>query len=124
MCSVIEGRGTSLNKAQLVGLESGTMLVPSYGWQEFLGPFYSHLKAIKSLFHFKINDNATVVAYTAEVQDVSYQLLKDPSKIPPKDLPKHIPPPGLSLERSKYLYNIRHFVRDDCKDLLCPAVHE
>ena len=47
MCSVIEGSAESLNKAQLVGLEDGTILVPTYNWQDFLGPYYKTLKGIK-----------------------------------------------------------------------------
>ncbi|GFO19330.1 hypothetical protein PoB_004583500 [Plakobranchus ocellatus] len=54
-----------------------------------------------------------------------YQLLKELSNPPPRQLPEPLSPPGLSPERSKYLFqNKRQFVREDCQDILCPAVPE
>ena len=60
----------------------------------------------------------------ADSEEASYQLLKNPSVLPPPpaDLPQPLSPPGLSYQRQKYLYeNIRQFcAQDDRADLTCP----
>ncbi|GFN80987.1 hypothetical protein PoB_000749300 [Plakobranchus ocellatus] len=101
------------------------MLVPTYDWQSFLGPYFKPLRGIKSLFHFRFVDGATVFARTTDGEELEYQLLKELSNPPPRQLPEPLSPPRLSPERSKYLFqNRRQFVREDCQDILCPAVPE
>ncbi|XP_030833175.1 uncharacterized protein LOC115920747 [Strongylocentrotus purpuratus] len=42
------------NIPRLVGLEDGTVIVPSYDWQSFLAPFFFPLAGIKKYHHIRI----------------------------------------------------------------------
>ena len=44
---------TGVNIPQLVGLEDGTVLVESYGWQQHLTPYFRPLPQIKQIQHFR-----------------------------------------------------------------------
>ena len=43
--------GSKVNITQLVGAEDGTVLVPTYNWQEFVNPAYRQLLGIKPMGH-------------------------------------------------------------------------
>jgi hypothetical protein len=44
---------TGVNITQLVGLEDGTVLVESYGWQQHLTLYFRPLPQIKQYQHFR-----------------------------------------------------------------------
>ena len=117
----------SPNVAQLVGSQSGDVIVPMYNWSGFFEEFTnkSALKGINQMhhFHFKSSHPGKVfVKDTLDGPERMINLLKVPSWQPsPQDLPDPIIPPGLSSERQHYLYDrIREFVPPDLQDSVCP----
>jgi hypothetical protein len=44
---------TGVNIPQLFGLEDGTVMVESYGWQQDLTPYFRPLPQIKQYQHFR-----------------------------------------------------------------------
>ena len=116
------------NVAQLVGSQSGEMIVPTYNWSSY---FDEHtvktaLKGIKKMqhFHFSSRFPGQVKVYNElDGNEKTITLHKDPSWTPtPTDLPEYIVPPGLSLERQWYLHDkIREFCPDSCQDIVCPG---
>ena len=113
--------------AQLVGSQSGEMIVPTYNWSSY---FDEHtvktaLKGIKKMqhFHFSSRFPGQVKVYNElDGNEKTITLCKDPSWTPtPTDLPEYIVPPGLSLEHQWYLHDkIWEFCPDSCQDIVCP----
>ena len=117
--------------AQLVGLQSGETIVPTYNWSDHCDQYTSKtaLKGIKRMQHFHFSNRFPgQVKVTNEVDGIerTITLLKDPSQTQTLgELPDVIVPPGLSLEWQWYLYDkIREFCPDHCKDLVCPRPTE
>lgn len=52
MEEVVEGSAQA-NRAQIVGWEDGTSLVPLRDWQNFLKPVFNPLPGIKKYHHFR-----------------------------------------------------------------------
>ena len=53
---------------QLVGTEDGTVLVPTYNWQEFVNPAYRQLLGIKPMGHFGFSaDHPGMVFYRTTI---------------------------------------------------------
>ena len=50
---VLDSTVTGDNIPQLVGLEEGTVLVESYGWQQHLTPYFRPLPQTKQYQHFR-----------------------------------------------------------------------
>lgn len=111
---------TGVNVPQLVGLEYGTVFVPIYDWQNYLGPFFKALLGIKQIHHFRFcSSTPGIVHYKMKPndQELSFTLLARTVT----GHPVIIPPPRLPLQRQWYLYNkIREFVDDKNKDVTCP----
>lgn len=142
MASVVN-RSASCNMAQLVGLEDGTCIVPNYDWQQFLTPHGRALPGIKKMHHFRsVSTFALIidcwpgsffrfektrpgtVMYKDDLEDEwqEFVLIPQPEKMLPAKMPKQVPPPGLSLQRQQYLHQqIRPFVEEQFRDVLCPA---
>ena len=115
------------NVAQLVGTQSGDVIVPMYNWSEFFEEYTikTALKGISQMHHFHFTSSApgkVTVKDNVNDKERTISLLKVPSWQPSSgELPDRIIPPGLSLERQKYLYEkIREFVPHDLQDLVCP----
>lgn len=113
------------NIPQLVGLEDGTVNVPTYNWHEFFQGAFKTLPGIKPIGHFFFTrDEPGKVFYketlTDEQQSATLAVLDRVANLPP--MPNIIPPPGLPLERQRYLYNnIREYIPADRRDVVCPA---
>ena len=62
---------------------------------------------------------------TSESPEEQFDLMVDSDDLLPPAAPVAIKPPGLGYERQQYLYkNIRRFVKDCYKDVLCPSPPE
>lgn len=130
------------NIAQLVGHEDGSSFVPVGDWAEHLKPFCRTFSGIKSYQHFRYVRYVSVFLkniiflscrFTSEkpgfmmpkatasgVEEQPFQLCKEPCNLP-SDPPTAILPPGLDQKRLDYLYkNIRQFVDEPFKDIVCP----
>ena len=116
-----------INRAQLVGNESGVDFVPVYDWQKYFNEIFRTIKNLKKFFHFRFSTVTPGQAFTRTrllgVAEEEHTLIKPGAAafIAANPLPRVIPPPGISPERAQYLFrNIRRFVSDECKDILCP----
>lgn len=114
-----------VNECQLVGSQTGKVIVPVRDWADFLSPRFRRLVRIKQYHHFNFSTSFPGVVKVqphAGATEEQQHLLKDPSWKPDAtNLPPIIQPTGLSLERRQYLFEkIREFCRDNTKDLVCP----
>lgn len=122
----------TVNSAELVGKEDGTVLIKQYDWAEFFKPVFkaTAFKGIKKLHHLVFSKDTPGCAIVREYPDSTIKKLtllssdcEDWSPVP-SDLPPELLPPGLSQERKEYLYSkIREFCPPDCKDIVCPDPH-
>ena len=116
-----------VNHAQLVGAQDGTVIVPTYDWAGYFDPYFKQaaFKGIKMLHHMRFSNThhgKAFVKNSVDSQEKEISLLRNPAWHPDKkELPPIVPPPGLSLERRKYLYEkIREFCPPYCQDSVCP----
>ncbi len=119
----VVNQSASTNHAQLVGKEDGTTFVDQYDWAGFFQPFFRRgaFDGIKSWRHIVFSSATPGKAMARTHCDAEEQMLSLLAKNHlgwkpcPTDLPSILPPPGLPLERKKYLFDkIRH------KDTVCP----
>ena len=69
----------------------------------------------------RLQHGKAYVKNSVDSQEKEISLLKDEGLQPDKELPPIVPPPGLSMERRKYLFDkIREFCLPDCRDIVCP----
>ncbi|KAK2562754.1 hypothetical protein P5673_014472 [Acropora cervicornis] len=110
---------TGVNVSQLCWLHDGSVLVPTYDWASFLDKYFKKLPGVKGYHHFRSIKNSPGRVFCkryVDSEEVEFDLLKDPTKLPPCTLPPIINPAGLDLERRSYLYKeIRQF----CKPKFC-----
>lgn len=127
LCHVVENstlRG--INRAQLLGTESGEVHVSIYDWQNYFNGWFRPLKGIKAIQHFSFSSTTPgIVFYKKHIEDVEtqFQLAIDTDNVLCNltALPAVLPPPGLTADRQQYLrQHIRQFVRPDMQDRLCP----
>ena len=117
------------NVAQLVGSQSGDVIVKMYNWSSYFDDktIKTSLKGITQMHHFKFTKTKpgkVMVRNTTTDSEREITLLKDISWRP-IDQPQQLFPPGLSLERRWYLYEkIREFCPDNHRDLVCPKPQE
>ena len=107
---------------QLCGTEDGSPLVPVRNWSSFLDTWFRKLVGLKKLHHIEFLASGEVhVRLTCDADRQVINLLKG-DDIPSDDvIAPIIKPPGLSQQRSEYLYNdIREFVAVEHQDLVCP----
>ena len=114
------------NVAELVGLHSGTVLIPSYDWFTYLGNFFKKLPSIKSFYHFRFHRDFSGTVFCKEYwnsQERAVNLLRNGATVEAGVLPPTISPSGISHERAEYLYKkIREFCREGTEDLVAPPV--
>lgn len=122
-----ESTKTGVNVAELAGLHSGRVLVPTYDWTTFLGQYFKPLLGIKKCHYFRFcSEKPGVVFFKAALSDEeqSFQLLKNVRKLPPmmsSTQPPIVPPKGLDPERKQYLYEqIRPFCKEGTENLVAP----
>ncbi|GFR70174.1 hypothetical protein ElyMa_003778100 [Elysia marginata] len=123
MVKVVEdSTHNGINRAQLVGTEDGRLFVPTYDWQKFFAAHGKPFKGIKSFQHFKFSSSEPGICYARQTtSDLDRSLVLEASA---RELssPPFVPPPGLSRERQKYLFNnIRQFVKPEFQDVVCPC---
>ena len=124
----VVNKSAAMNHAQLVGDQSGNVIVQSHDWANF---FQDHvikaaMKGIKSFSHFRFTSAQPGTVHVRKSSDATAErkikLLRDMSWQPsPSDLPHVVTPDGLPLTRQWYLYTkIREFVPHEAQDLVCP----
>jgi hypothetical protein len=109
---VVEESST-VNHAQLVGREDGSVIVPQYNWSEFFSQYFKRnaFAGIKSLHHLVFADDKPGVATVRETTDGAEKNISVLSsahknwKPASHDLPPLITPEGLSRERREYLFD-------------------
>ena len=116
------------NIAQLVGTQSGEMIVPIYNWTTMFAGKLKKLKNIKKYQHFTITSTApgsVCVRYESDTDEECITLLNDHTWTPsPHNLPPIVVPPGLSLDRQWYLHNqIAPYCPEEVRDITCPQPH-
>ncbi|XP_041347245.1 LOW QUALITY PROTEIN: uncharacterized protein LOC121367205 [Gigantopelta aegis] len=125
MAACVKKSSTSgVNMSQLVGDESGKVLVPMYDWQKFLTPFFKPLPGIKKLQHMRFDSKQPgliLVKDSSDCEETAVQVLKDVRIRPPAALPVTVAPPGLDKKRQWYLFaKIREFCTESTQDIVCP----
>ena len=124
----VVNKSATTNVAQLVGSQCGDVIVPIYDWSGYFEDttIKTSLKGITQMHHFHFSQShpgKVKVRNSTTDNWRTINLLKDPSWRP-TDFPQQIIPPGLSLERQRYLYEkIREFCPAECQDLVCPQPH-
>ncbi|XP_071962639.1 uncharacterized protein [Antedon mediterranea] len=112
---------TSINRAQLVGNESGDVFVKVYDWVSHLSRHYRKFPGIKSYQHFMFDaETPGIVSYKvlSHSEENTYDFCRS---TPPSSLPPVIKPAGLDDARKQYLFqSIREFCREDTVDIVCP----
>ena len=116
---------SGVNCGKLVGLHDGTVIVKSYDWAKHLGQYFKKMPGVSKIHHFRFTKDHPGKVFCSESGDSpekEFQMLKDVSHLPPRDLPSEISPSGLDEERKNYLYReIREFCRPGTEDLVAPA---
>ena len=99
----VVNESASVNIAQPTGLEDGSVVVPTYDWQEYFATFCKKLTGIKKLHHLRFDSaspGCVFVKERARSNEVKRSILKDKNWSPKADqLPPVLPPAGLSLKR-------------------------
>ena len=120
-----------VNLCQLVGTQSGEVLVPTYNWSEFLKGKMKKLTGIKKLHQISLtaDDREGVKVTVKEYSDSDTKTLKLPTdrewRPTISDLPSQVTPAGLDSKRQWYLYHeIREYCSDETKDDVCPLPRE
>ena len=115
---------TGVNVSQLCGLHDGSVLVPTYDWASFFDKYFKKLPGVKQYHHFRFSNDSPGRVFCkryVDSEEVEFDLLRDPTKLPPYALPPIINPAGLDLERKNYLYKeIRQFCKPNSADLVAP----
>ena len=121
---VVDGSAV-VNISQLVGNQSGEVIVPTYDWSTYFGQHFSKIPSIKAQHHFLFSHVKPGVVRAKQLLDsdeVEHNLCQRKDWVPSfNELPPLIAPKGLSMERKWYLYQkIRDFCSPESKDLVCP----
>ncbi|XP_055783141.1 uncharacterized protein LOC129858157 [Salvelinus fontinalis] len=113
---------TGVNIPELVGLDDGTVLVESYGWQQHLTPYFRPLARTSSTSTSALMLWSLVLSLRS-VQTVKtrFQLLRNADILPPIDGLPVKAPPGLDTARQHIFDKIREFCDKEAMDITCPA---
>ncbi|XP_052330585.1 uncharacterized protein LOC127910569 [Oncorhynchus keta] len=76
---------TGVNIPQLVGLDDGSVLVESNGWQQHPTPYFRPLPLIKQFQHFSFDALESGVAVAVAKEWIRVQLLRNADILPPID---------------------------------------
>ena len=110
-------RSSAVNYPQVVGSYDGTSSVHFYNWSSLFDSKATALKGITKLHHFRFTAECPGSVFVKALSDSiekEINLFSDKSWKPSQhQLPAVITPPGLSLERQWYLYNI---IREFCSE--------
>ncbi len=121
---VVDGSAV-VNIAQLVGDQSGKVIVPTYDWASYFSTHCTKIPSIKAQHHFLFDNKKRGVVYVKSSIDsveVEHNLLINKDWVPPpNELPLIVPPRRLSLDRQWYLYHkIREYCSPESRDIVCP----
>ena len=109
---------------QLTSSEDGTVLVPTYDWQTFLGEYCNKVPGIKKLHHLHFSSATPGCIFVKERLRSSEEkkIVKNRDWRPTKDdMSPVLTPSGLSLQRQWYQYDkMREFCPVTMKDATCP----
>lgn len=112
-----------VNHAQLVGTQSGEILVPMYNWSSFFQPHFKPLPHLKKYHHFNFTCTCTGVTVKefSDSDTTTINIITSNWAPSFSDLPNEITPIGLSEERKTYLYNhVREFCPEELRDMVFP----
>ncbi|XP_067939703.1 uncharacterized protein [Watersipora subatra] len=123
IAEVVNG-SARINHAQLVMDDHGNALVPIKDWSGFLHSKSKRISQIKSYHQFILSaerlGSVRVKKHANSLESEDIQLMSPESAR--SGQPVIIPPPGLSVERQKYLFKeIREFCDESKRDIVCPA---
>ena len=112
------------NYAQLVGSQSGDVIVPMYNWSQD-ATIKTSLKGITQMhhFHFKASHSGKVfVRNSINDSEKSINLVKVLSwSTSMTDVPEPIVPAGITLEQRWYLFDkIHEYWPTEVQDIVCP----
>lgn len=121
-------RSSSTNKGILYESGGDTSTWKYYNWKEFLEQFFTSLPGISKYLSFRFCADHAGFVFVKENSDAMEKRIKiiKPSGLQqiPGKFPTELTPPGLSRERTQYLFKkVRPFVRPRCQDQLCPPTH-
>ena len=113
------------NTAQLVGTQSGEVVVPTYNWTALFAGRLRKMKHIKKYQHFSISaatPGSVSMKLESDTQEETASLIIGTTWTPSDgDIPHVVHPAGLSLERQWYLHNqIRQYCPEEARDVVCP----
>ena len=111
------------NIAQLVGTQSGEVVIQTYNWTSMFAGRLRKLKHIKKYHHLVLQHQALcVVKLESDSAEERISLFIDHTWAPtPDNLPPVVVPSGLFLDRQWYLYNqIAQHYPDNVHDVVCP----
>ncbi|XP_070545908.1 uncharacterized protein [Ptychodera flava] len=97
-----------------------------YDWVDFFSQFFLPLRGISKFSVFKFTKSEPGVVFVKDQlnsDEVKYDLRKRGVQLPSNSqyLPDMLIPPGLSVQRKRYLYSkIRLYIPDHLKDTTCP----
>ena len=115
------------NYAQLVGSQSGDVIVPMYNWSQYFkdNTIKTALKGITQMHHFYFkasHPGKVFVKNSISDTEKSINLVKSLSWSPSwSDVPEPIVPAGMTLERRWYLFDkIREYGPTKVQDIVSP----
>ena len=115
---------TGMNKVQLAFDKENGSRVPCYDWKSFLASRFKTIPSITKYHHFEVSRDHLGVVELHEFTHSSMEKvdIKKPGvSISVQEMPEVIPPPGIPMERQKYLYEqIRMFCEPEYEDITCP----
>ena len=115
---------SKLNKAVLVGDESGTIFVPTFDWQERFSSTFKPIPHLKQwhLFTFECRRPGFVTyKNNSDSPEGVFNMLLPNQRLENIDMPNIMEPVPLSPERQWYLYdNIQSLVPERGQDAICP----
>lgn len=121
---VSESTDTGMNQVQLAFNKESGYRVPVYDWKSFLSSRFKTVPSITKYHHFKVScDNLGVVVCNefAHSSTETVDIKKIGVSISVQEMPQVIPPPGIPVDRQKYLYEqIRVFCEPEYADSTCP----
>lgn len=93
-----------VNSVQLVGTQTGDVIVKTYDWTSHLNSYFRPIVGLKKMHHFHFSARHRGVVKVQEFADS--EMIDQNILVKPIDnqLPPIITPPGLSDERQLYLY--------------------
>lgn len=121
---VLESTQTCANRVQLAFDKERGCRVPCYDWKSFLSFQFKNIPSITKYHHFKVSQEKLGIVELHEFAHSSMETVdiqKPGISIDLQKMPEVIPPPGIPIERQKYLYDqIRMFCEPEYADITCP----